>query len=318
MSFYDDVVMQATRGWAGIREAYKLNPPAMTALRGLVTFDGEAGCFPRQEELADRIGMPVRNTRRALQRLEDGGLIESYKQPYVDRYGRERKGKIDHYRLSEALEIAIASAHDRYESTPQQEILGAQIPAKMAGNGAQIAAILAADGAADGSEEGRASSGQNGRQARADSGHSGRQRRASSGHYGRSEVGGKAGRKDIYLQTLEDPAYLPRLPQPGPDDRELALRIMSHQDICLPSHFQDAVAAKFPSVHVFELCAVWRADFEAGRVDGVGALMHRFANAPDAPPRTLGLREEKTRFYRDMYAVVPAYEGRWPGSSGSW
>ena len=80
----------------------------------------------------------------------------------------------------------------------------------------------------------------------------------------------------------------------------------------LPYEFAQAVAAKFPARAIFELCAVFRADLDDDKVYGIGALMHRFANASKGPPRGLSAREERTTYYQDLHHRVPSYETSYP------
>jgi len=107
MSYQDCQRIERNGGLTHLREQYKLTPAQLTVIRSLIQADQDGYCFPTQETIAFESGLPVETVRRAARALAAKGLITREKQPYVDKRGRVRPGKIHHYRFSNEVIDAI-------------------------------------------------------------------------------------------------------------------------------------------------------------------------------------------------------------------
>lgn len=113
------------------------------------------------------------------------------------------------------------------------------------------------------------------------------------------------GRKDLYLQKIKDPTYLPTYATPNEDDQRLSLTMMSHPDISLPEDFKESVARKLRPQVVFHVCACYCFDLARGAVQNTGVLMYRLANLDQSPPRRLSdVQGESIEFYRRFHAYA--------------
>ncbi len=107
MSYQDCQRIEKNGGLTYLRERHKLTPAQLTVIRALIQADREGYCFPTQETIAFESGLPVETVRRAARALTDKGLITREKQPYIDKRGRLRPGKIYHYLFREEVIDAI-------------------------------------------------------------------------------------------------------------------------------------------------------------------------------------------------------------------
>ena len=107
MSYQDCQRIEKNGGLTYLRERHKLTPAQLTVIRALIQADREGYCFPTQETIAFESGLPVETVRRAARALVGKGLITREKQPYIDKRGRLRPGKIYHYLFREEVIDAI-------------------------------------------------------------------------------------------------------------------------------------------------------------------------------------------------------------------
>ena len=107
--------MERQGGLTYLREHYGLNPSELYVMNLLVRFNQGGACFPTQETIAWETGLPIRNVKRALDALAKKGVVAREKQPYYDKRGRFRAGKIYHYSLSEAVAFAVKVGHPQEE-----------------------------------------------------------------------------------------------------------------------------------------------------------------------------------------------------------
>ena len=107
--------MERQGGLTYLREHYQLNPSELYVMNLLVRFNQGGACFPTQETIAWETGLPIRNVKRALDALAKKGVVAREKQPYYDKRGRFRAGKIYHYSLSEAVAFAVKVGHPQEE-----------------------------------------------------------------------------------------------------------------------------------------------------------------------------------------------------------
>lgn len=103
--------MERQGGLTYLREHYGLNPSELYVVNMLVRFNQGGACFPTQDKIAWETGLPLRNVKRALDSLTAKGVISRAKQPYYDKRGRFRAGKIHHYFLSGAVAFAVQVGH---------------------------------------------------------------------------------------------------------------------------------------------------------------------------------------------------------------
>ena len=111
MSLEDRFDMERQGGLTYLREHYGLNPSELYVVNMLVRFNQGGACFPTQDKIAWETGLPIRNVKRALSSLTAKGVISRAKQPYYDKRGRFRAGKIHHYFLSGAISFAVQVGH---------------------------------------------------------------------------------------------------------------------------------------------------------------------------------------------------------------
>lgn len=103
--------MERQGGLTYLREHYRLNPSELYVVNILVRFNQGGACFPTQDKIAWESGLPLRNVKRALDSLAAKGVVTREKQPYYDKRGRLRAGKIHHYFLSGAVSFAVKVGH---------------------------------------------------------------------------------------------------------------------------------------------------------------------------------------------------------------
>lgn len=148
--------MERQGGLTYLREHYGLNPSELYVVNMLVRFNQGGACFPTQDKIAWETGLPIRNVKRALDSLTAKGVISRAKQPYYDKRGRFRAGKIHHYFLSGAVAFAVQVGHPQdaaqasgkassQSGQSQVAFVGAPLPDE-GQNGAERAAEQAATG----------------------------------------------------------------------------------------------------------------------------------------------------------------------------
>ena len=115
MSLEDRFDMERQGGLTYLRQHYQLNPSELYVVNMLVRFDQGGACFPTQETIAWETGLPIRNVKRALDALAKKGVVTREKQPYYDKRGRFRAGKIYHYSLSAEVSFAVTVGHPQEE-----------------------------------------------------------------------------------------------------------------------------------------------------------------------------------------------------------
>ena len=115
MSLEDRFDMERQGGLTYLRQHYQLNPSELYVVNMLVRFDQGGACFPTQETIAWETGLPIRNVKRALGALAKKGVVTREKQPYYDKRGRFRAGKIYHYSLSAEVSFAVTVGHPQEE-----------------------------------------------------------------------------------------------------------------------------------------------------------------------------------------------------------
>ncbi|MCY4056664.1 MAG: hypothetical protein OXG44_01550, partial [Gammaproteobacteria bacterium] len=121
-------------------------------------------------------------------------------------------------------------------------------------------------------------------------------------------IGGGGDKKD-YLQMIR--SFTPT-PPPTTEQRELSLKILLHPAIAMSRTFAQAIAARFSPRSILDRCQVYSADHGAGRVNGVGLLIHRFAHAADRPIRQVQYDEPfDCEWYSEMNYLVEVDEGLW-------
>ena len=309
------------RGGGGriLRRKFSLSPPQAAVLLRLLEFnDPEFGCYPTEQTIADWTAMSVKTVEKAIAALKGKGCFHCVKKAYRDSRGRERSGQGNHYVFSEEVDrlveecAAIGQQRARRQTGLELETDKPTIP-PVEGKLDQLP-LQERDtwrGGPDAnypSERGEVGAGNQPTTPPTE----GKLDQLSLRERDRSKEGRKEGKFDQYLKKIQDPTYLPELPTPGPKERDLSIKLLTHSDVLLPYKFAQAVAARFPPCAIFELCAVFRADLEAGKVNGIGALMHRFANAPKGPPRRLSVREKRTAYYQDLHHRLPSYETSYP------
>ena len=107
--------MERQGGLTYLREQYGLNPSELYVANMLVRFNQGGACFPTQDTIAWETGLPIRNVKRALDALASKGVITRAKQPYYDKRGRLRAGKIHHYSLAAEVSFAVKVGHPQEE-----------------------------------------------------------------------------------------------------------------------------------------------------------------------------------------------------------
>ena len=115
MSLEDRFDLERQGGLTYLREQYGLNPSELYVANMLVRFNQGGACFPTQDTIAWETGLPIRNVKRALDALASKGVITRAKQPYYDKRGRLRAGKIHHYSLAAEVSFAVKVGHPQEE-----------------------------------------------------------------------------------------------------------------------------------------------------------------------------------------------------------
>lgn len=115
MSLEDRFDLERQGGLTYLREQYGLNPSELYVANMLVRFNQGGACFPTQDTIAWETGLPIRNVKRALDALASKGVITRAKQPYYDKRGRYRAGKIHHYSLAAEVSFAVKVGHPQEE-----------------------------------------------------------------------------------------------------------------------------------------------------------------------------------------------------------
>lgn len=264
MSAHDQFTIQLGGGLTWLAKRHDLSCTEVQVVNTLILLDGPDGCHPSFATIAEVSGRPYLMVRKSIKSLKEKRLIDTENRPYRDARGRELKSKSYTYVFSEEIEQALEFAAETIELRRRKT----QMP------------LLSAD-----------------------------PDRAPGDLYldqiarqGITNRGRLVGRKDLYLQKIKDPTYLPTYATPNEDDQRLSLTMMSHPDISLPEDFKEAVARKLRPQVVFHVCACYCFDLARGAVQNTGVLMYRLANLDQSPPRRLSDAQGETiEFYQQFH-----------------
>ncbi|MCY3899293.1 MAG: hypothetical protein OXF86_12005 [Caldilineaceae bacterium] len=318
MSAHDQFTIQLGGGLTWLAKRHDLSCTEVQVVNTLILLDGPDGCHPSFATIAEVSGRPYLMVRKSIKSLKEKRLIDTENRPYRDARGRELKSKSYTYVFSEEIEQALEFAAETIElrrRKTQMPLLSAD-PDRAPGdlyldpNRAPEDPYLDPDRA-----PGDPYLDQPGQPADPD--------RAPEDLYldpdrapgdpyldqiarqGITNRGRLVGRKDLYLQKIKDPTYLPTYATPDEDDQRLSLTMMSHPDISLPEDFKEAVARKFRPQVVFHVCACYCFDLARGAVQNTGVLMYRLANLDQSPPRRLSDAQGETiEFYQQFHVYA--------------
>lgn len=108
----------------------------------------------------------------------------------------------------------------------------------------------------------------------------------------------KKGRKDHYLEKINNLKYRPTFLPQQPKTQMLIREMLDHPSIKLDPDFIEPIAEVFDPKWVFNTCCQFLADRERGTISSTGALLYRFAhpNQIEAPNSPLG----NTDFYYEF------------------
>ena len=121
-------VIEEGGGLTYLRQEFDLSPSQLFVLDNLIKHDHpERGCFPTQKRIANETGLALRTVKAALKGLADKSLIEREKLPYTDTRGRERPGKIHHYRFADNIFHACSLAWERFKNERKEALTEAMI-----------------------------------------------------------------------------------------------------------------------------------------------------------------------------------------------
>ncbi|MDE0313235.1 MAG: hypothetical protein OXI52_13305 [Caldilineaceae bacterium] len=315
MSAHDQFTIQLGGGLTWLAKRHDLSCTEVQVVNTLILLDGPDGCHPSFATIAEVSGRPYLMVRKSIKSLKEKRLIDTENRPYRDARGRELKSKSYTYVFSEEIEQALEFAAETIElrrRKTQMPLLSAdpdRAPEDLYldPNRAPEDPYLDPDRA-----PGDPYLDQHGQPADPD--------RAPEDLYldpdrapgdpyldqiarqGITNRGRLVGRKDLYLQKIKDPTYLPTYATPDEDDQRLSLTMMSHPDISLPEDFKEAVARKLRPQVVFHVCACYCFDLARGAVQNTGVLMYRLANLDQSPPRRLSDAQGETiEFYQQFH-----------------
>ena len=338
MSAHDQFTMRMGGGLTWLNTRHELDCTEILVLDTLILLDGPKGCYPTLEKIAKVCGRPQPTVRQVIKKLvKERRLIDYEKRPYRDSRGRERMSKNYYYIFSEEIEHALEFAaetlaldpeerqlsllqsdpdsarDDRYRDQPEHIQDSPADPDSARGTRYRDPDSARDDRYRDQSEHIQDSP------ADPDSARSTRYRDPDSARddryrdpiarVTRANRGRLVGRKDLYLDKIKDPTYLPTYATPTEDHRILTRAMLAHPDISLPDDFAKAVAHKLKPHVVFHVCIAYCADLRLGKVDNAGALMYRLAHLDESRPRRLpNAQTENIQFYRDFYLHVQEVE----------
>ena len=133
MTFEDRNALEEKGGLQWLQRKFKLRPPQVTVLKQLVKFwqPEKDGCKPTQDTLSRHTGFPLRTVENAVYGLKEKGLIKGGPEPYRDRRGRKRPGKINSYHFANDVIDAITGV---FKEIPDTHPLGGHIPTQQVGS----------------------------------------------------------------------------------------------------------------------------------------------------------------------------------------
>lgn len=133
MTFEDRNALEEKGGLQWLQKKFKLRPPQVTVLKQLVKFwqPEKDGCKPTQDTLSRHTGFPLRTVENAVYGLKEKGLIKGGPEPYRDRRGRKRPGKINSYHFANDVIDAITGV---FKEIPDTHPLGGHIPTQQVGS----------------------------------------------------------------------------------------------------------------------------------------------------------------------------------------
>ncbi|MCY3994413.1 MAG: hypothetical protein OXF50_24530 [Caldilineaceae bacterium] len=315
MSAHDQFTIQLGGGLTWLAKRHDLSCTEVQVVNTLILLDGPDGCHPSFATIAEVSGRPYLMVRKAIKSLKEKRLIDTENRPYRDARGRELKSKSYTYVFAEEIEQALefaAETIDLRRRKTQMPLLPANPdrapedpyldPDRAPGDPYLDPDRAPGDPYLD-------QPGQPADPNRAPEDPYLDPDRAPGDPYldqiarqGITNRGRLVGRKDLYLQKIKDPTYLPTYATPDEDDQRLSLTMMSHPDISLPEDFKEAVARKLRPQVVFHVCACYCFDLARGAVQNTGVLMYRLANLDQSPPRRLSdVQGETIEFYQQFY-----------------
>ncbi len=318
MSAQEQYVLQMGGGlkWLANRHGLKLRE--VTVLSTLILFDGQEGCRPSQDSIAEASGTTRGVVQPALGNLEAAGLIRRETLRYWDSRGRERHSKNHVYILSqeigEALEFAAEtlelrrratqpglftddpmrgtanpigtpdvigcqSDRDRDSPTSERQEPPPEFPMRLAANPIGIPDEIGCQSDRD-------------------------PMRLDVARY----IGGGGGKKEQYMKMIRE--LTPTTP-PTPEERDLSMQIMMHPAIAMPRDFAQAIAARWSPRDILGRCQAYSADYKTeGGAKGVGALIYRFAHFDSIPSREIrGEDMYDHEWYSEFEYLVGLQEG---------
>ena len=318
MSAQEQYVLQMGGGlkWLANRHGLKLRE--VTVLSTLILFDGQEGCRPSQDSIAEASGTTRGVVQPALGNLEAAGLIRRETLRYWDSRGRERHSKNHVYILSqeigEALEFAAETLELRRRATqpglftddPMRgtanpigtpDVIGCQsdrdrdspiserqepppeFPMRLAANPIGIPDEIGCQSDRD-------------------------PMRLDVARY----IGGGGVKKEQYMKMIRE--LTPTTP-PTPEERDLSMQIMMHPAIAMPRDFAQAIAARWSPRDILGRCQAYSADYKTeGGAKGVGALIYRFAHFDSIPSREIrGEDSYDYEWYSEFEYLVGLQEG---------
>jgi len=315
MSAQDQFTIQLGGGLTWLAKRHDLTCTETQVVNTLILLDGPDGCHPSFTTIAEVSGRPYLMVRKAIKSLKKKRLIDTENRPYRDARGRELKSKSYTYVFAEEIEQALEFAAETIELRRRKT----QMPLLPADPDRAPEDLYLDPDRAPGDpylDPDRAPGdlyldqpGQPADPDRAPEDPYLDPDRAPGDPYldqiarqGITNRGRLVGRKDLYLQKIKDPTYLPAYATPDEDDQRLSLVMLSHPDISLPEDFKEAVAGKFRPQVIFHVCACYCFDLERGAVQNTGALMYRLANLDQSPPRRLNdVQGETIEFYQQFH-----------------
>ena len=305
MSAHDQFTMRMGGGLTWLNTRHELDCTEILVLDTLILLDGPKGCYPTLEKIAKVCGRPQPTVRQVIKKLvKERRLIDYEKRPYRDSRGRERMSKNYYYIFSEEIEHALEFAAETLALDPEERQLSLlqSDPDSARDDRYRDQSEHIQDSPAD-PDSARGTRYRDPDSARDD------RYRDPIARVTRANRGRLVGRKDLYLDKIKDPTYLPTYATPTEDHQILTRAMLAHPDISLPDDFAEAVAHKLKPHVVFHVCIAYFADLRLGKVDNAGALMYRLAHLDESRPRRLpNAQTENIQFYRDFYLHVQEVE----------
>ena len=334
MSAHDQFTMRMGGGLTWLNTRHELDCTEILVLDTLILLDGPKGCYPTLEKIAKVCGRPQPTVRQVIKKLvKERRLIDYEKRPYRDSRGRERMSKNYYYIFSEDIEHALEFAAETLALDPEEMQLSllqddpdSARDDRYRDQSDHLQDTPADPDSARGTRYRDPDSARDDRyrdqpdhlqdtSADPDSARGTRYRDPDSARddryrdpiarVTRANRGRLVGRKDLYLNRIKDPSYLPTYATPSEEDQQLARAMMAHPDVGLPEDFSEAVARKLRPHVIFHICAAYCFDLKRGVVESPGALMHRFAYIDETPPRRVtNPQAEETDFYQQFHAYA--------------